>query len=123
MHRFHYRYPRFSADFPAQFAMSGETIRCRCTEISVTGMKVEFTIPLAPGSCGQLSFHHQSYAIGLNARVAHATSSQSGLEFLDDQHPAHGAIVDLVDSLPLMREHRLILLTPRPRVLHGHALG
>ena len=121
MHRFHYRHPRFSADFAAQFAMAGQTIPCRCTEISVTGMKVELTTPLAPGLCGQLSFHHQSHAIDLNVRVAHTTSRHSGLEFLGDQDPAQEAIVDLVDSLSMMRDHRLILLAPRPRVLYGHA--
>lgn len=117
MHRFHYRHPRFSVDLPAQFAMVGETVPCRCTDISVTGMKVEFTIPLASGSCGRLSFHHQNREIVLNARVAHGTSTHSGLEFLGDPDSAQEAI-DLVNALSVKREHHVMTLVPRSRTLH-----
>lgn len=118
MHRFHYRYPRFPTDFSAQFVTSGETIPCRCIEVSVTGMKVEFAIPLATGSRGRLSFHYQNREIELNTRVAHATSLHSGLEFLGDEDPAQGAIGDLVDSLSVTRDHCVMMLVPRSRSLH-----
>ncbi len=84
-------------------------------------MRAEFTVDLAPGSFGRLSFRHRNQPIEMNVRVAHANSAQSGLEFLGDQDRSRAMISDMVDSLSVMRDHRVIMLAPRPIAPHGQS--
>lgn len=99
MQKFEYRTPRFSVDLPVQFTVDKSTVIGRCREISQEGMTFEARQPLTPGSSGVVSIGYQDRVIEIQARVAHVTEAQSGLEFLYESEAERSAAAQLVASL------------------------
>jgi hypothetical protein len=103
MQKFEYRTPRFSVDLPVRFTVEKLTEKLtltgRCKEISQEGMTFEVRQPLTPGTSGVVSIGYQDRIIEIQARVAHVTEVQSGLEFLYESEAERSTVAQLVASL------------------------
>jgi hypothetical protein len=99
MHRFSYRAPRFRADFAVHLKLQHLSLKARCNEISMEGMRVEIAEPLVKDALGTVSFlccdSHQQ----LSVRVAHASSRGEGLEFIYGSERERAAMARLIASL------------------------
>jgi hypothetical protein len=99
MHKFNYRAPRFSVDFPVQLALDETTIAGRCTEISTDGMQLELRRALPPDFCGVVCLSWQNVYLELQVRLAHTGSRQDALRFIFNSEKERAAVVDLVARL------------------------
>jgi PilZ domain len=99
MQKFEYRSPRFTVDFPAQFAVEGLTLTGRCREISQEGMTLEIRQPLPLNSSGMVSLQYREQIIEIRARVAHVAQTHCGLEFLCEAETERNALAHLIASL------------------------
>jgi len=99
MQKFEYRTPRFSIDIPVQFTVEGSTLDGRCTEIGQEGMTLELKQPLTPNSSGMVSLTYRDHTLEIRARVAHATGTNAGLEFLYNSEEERGDVANLVASV------------------------
>ncbi|MGA7156968.1 MAG: PilZ domain-containing protein [Acidobacteriaceae bacterium] len=120
MHRFLYRYPRVQVDLSGRFEAANETLPCRCIDMSIAGAKVELAASLAVGAQGMLTIYHQARAIELNVRVAHASKTHSGLEFLVDDDEVRSAVADLIESSTVNSNRSMFVLPPPRHALHTH---
>jgi hypothetical protein len=107
MHKFSYRAPRFQTDFAVHLKLQNLSLRARCTEISVEGMRVETTQPLMKDMLGTVSFPGCNPPQELTVRVAHAGRMGEGLEFIYGSERERAAMAQLIANLAT-QQHRLV---------------
>jgi hypothetical protein len=107
MHKFSYRAPRFRTDFAVHLKLQNLSLRARCTEISMDGMRVETAEPLMKDTLGTVSFLGSNPHQELNVRVAHASSMGEGLEFIYGSERERAAMAQLIANLAT-QQHRLL---------------
>jgi hypothetical protein len=99
MHKFSYRAPRFQTDFAVHLKLQNLSLRARCIEISIDGMRVETAEPLMKNTLGTVSFLGSNPHQELNVRVAHASSMGEGLEFIYGSERERAAMAQLIANL------------------------
>ena len=99
MYIFSFRAPRFRADFAVHLKLQHHSLKGRCTEISMTGMRVETAEPLMKDTLGTVSFLCCDSHLELNVRVAHTGSVGDGLEFIYESEREQAAVARLIASL------------------------
>jgi hypothetical protein len=99
MKKFEYREPRFTVDLPAQFIELNAVFPGRCREISKEGMILELGQPLQLDARGIVALSFQEQSIEIQVRVAHAGTTQSGLEFLYRSDGERNEMARLVASM------------------------
>lgn len=99
MHKFSYRAPRFRADFVVHLKLQNLSLKARCTEISMEGMRVETAEPLMKDTLGTASFPCCDPRQELNVRVAHIGSMGEGLEFIYGSERERAAVARLIANL------------------------
>lgn len=99
MHIFSFRAPRFRADFAVHLKLQHLSLKGRCTEISMSGMRVETAEPLMKETLGTVSFLCCDSHLDLNIRVAHTGSVGNGLEFIYESEREQAAVARLIATL------------------------
>lgn len=104
MHKFSYRAPRFRADFAVHLKLQNVSLKARCNEISVEGMRVETAEPLMKDALGTVSFVGCDPRQELNVRVAHTSSRGEGLEFIYGSERERAAVAELIVKLATQQD-------------------
>jgi hypothetical protein len=99
MHKFTYRTPRYTVDFPVQLALGEAIITGRCREISTDGMQLELRRPLPAGFQGVVCLSWQNVHLELQVRLAHTGAKQDALRFVFGSEKERAAVADLVARL------------------------
>ena len=69
LRNFHYRFPRFTAGSRVDF-ISGETVHLgTCSEISESGLRCTFSIPVLPGSQGLMTLYRNDTSFSAHASI------------------------------------------------------
>lgn len=107
MHKFSYRAPRFRADFAVHLKLQNLSLKARCNEISMEGMRVEAAEPLMKDALGTVSFLGGDSHPELNVRVAHTSSMGEGLEFIYGSERERTVVAQLIAKLAT-QQHRFL---------------
>ena len=99
MHKFSYRAPRFRADLAVHLKLHNLSLKARCNEISMEGMRVETAEPLPNDALGTVSFVGCDPRQELSVRVAHSSSMGEGLEFIYGSERERAAVMQLIANL------------------------
>jgi len=91
MHKFTYRTPRYTVDFPVQLALGEAIITGRCREISTDGMQLELRRPLPAGFCAWFASRGRTFI--WNCRCAgHTGAKQDALRFIFGSEKERAAV-------------------------------
>lgn len=99
MHKFNYRTPRHTVDFPVQLTLEGSVVGGRCKEISTEGMQLELHRPLPPDFCGMVLLGWNNIRLQLQVRLAHTGSRQDALRFIFASEKERATLAELVTRL------------------------
>jgi len=80
--KFEYRLIRITAAFNVDFIAEGETFHGSCKDVSDTGIRAEFEVPMVVGSSGLLILRPSPRIFKIEAKVSHITNRQVGLAFV-----------------------------------------
>lgn len=96
MREFTYRTPRYTIDLPVCLKVQDSVISGQCREIGVGGMRVQFTQPVPPKTCGKLSIRYKDIAVDLSVRITHSQSGLDGLKFQFESYADRNAVRCLI---------------------------
>jgi hypothetical protein len=91
-----YRSARHSAAVSIHFVVDGATFDGSCHDVSESGARARFNLPVPLGIQGLLTLHYREGAITRRARVACVEDLTVGLSFLSDETTRATATITLV---------------------------
>ncbi len=82
MRRFLYRFPRLRTDLPLDFILGDAVILGACIDISESGLRATFSLPVVPGSEGLVTLYRNDTAYQAHAVVESIKDDEARLRFL-----------------------------------------
>lgn len=99
MRKFDYRVPRIAIDLPICLMQGGSTHAGRCREISLDGMKIEFSEPIVPGVHGFVDLSFEGLSLTLPVRVARCEPDFTAVQFVCESKEQNDAVARLIAFL------------------------
>ena len=82
MRRFLYRFPRFRTNLPLDFILGDSVILGACIDISESGLRATFSLPVVPHSQGLITLYRNDIGYQAHAVVESVKDDEARLRFL-----------------------------------------
>jgi len=93
---FLYRSPRFTADCRMDFIHGDAVFLGNCTDLSESGLRGSFIVPLSPGAEGTLTLYVEEQGFEIQAKVESIRGNEARLRFSVASDEEREALHDLV---------------------------
>ena len=99
MRRFLYRLPRFRTEVPLDFIVGDTVFLGVCVNISESGLRANFSLPVVPGSEGLITLYWNDVGYQSHALVESVKQDEARIRFLFQSNEEHRTIHQLLQHL------------------------